>query len=181
MTRFSILTTICLLASPALAECPPAPDIEAEESRILAEIGVAPDERTARELSQGLWALWAKAPDEHAQNLLDTGMRAREAYDFATAYDAFSTLMDYCPDYAEGYNQRAFVSYLRQDFEPALEDLQKAIDRSPRHVAAIAGMALTLIGLQRNDEAQVVLRHALRLNPWLSERAFLRDPLATDL
>ena len=179
--RMIFLLSFTSLALPLLADCPPAPNIKAAEGRILAEIGIAPDELTARQLSQGLWALWIQAPDAHAQSLLDKGMRAREGYDFATAYDAFSALTEYCPDYAEGYNQRAFVHFLRQEYEPALVDLEKAIARSPRHVAAIAGKALTLIGLDRNDEAQVVLRQALKLNPWLSERVYLTDPKATDL
>ena len=108
-------------------------------------------------------------------------MRARAEYDFLPALEAFDKLTAYCPDYAEGYNQRAFVNFLRQDYEAALVDLDLAIARSPRHIAAIAGKALTLIGLQRDAEAQRVLREALALNPWLSERRYLTDPDATDL
>ena len=39
------------------------------------------------------------------------------------ATDALDRLVEYCPNYAEGYNQRAFVSFLRQDFEAALVEL----------------------------------------------------------
>jgi tetratricopeptide (TPR) repeat protein len=100
-------------------------------------------------------------------------MERREAYDFAAAEAAFDALVDYCPDYAEGYNQRAFVNFLRQDYEAALPDLERALDRSPRHVGALSGLALTLIALQRPGEAAVALRRALDLNPWLSERHLL--------
>ncbi|MEM6660474.1 MAG: tetratricopeptide repeat protein, partial [Pseudomonadota bacterium] len=38
---------------------------------------------------------------------------------------------------------------------------------------AISGRALTLLGLQRLEEARAALSQALDLNPWLSERALL--------
>jgi len=93
--------------------------------------------------------------------------------DLRNAVAAFDALIAYCPDYAEGYNQRAFARYLRQDFAPALEDLDAALARSPRHIGALSGKALTLMGLGRDREALATLRAALALNPWLSERALV--------
>ena len=175
------LLLVPLFVSPAFAECPPPPDITADADALIAKAQAAPDEGTARPISGQLWELWATAPDEQAQALLDRGMSARATYNFVEALDAFDRLVDYCPDYAEGYNQRAFVNFLRQDFALALIDLDLAIERSPRHVAAISGKALTLMGLGRDEEAQVVLREALSLNPWLSERALLVEPPGEEL
>ena len=73
------------------------------------------------------------------------------------------------------------MNFLTGDYETALTDLDLALDRSPRHIAAIAGKAMTLIALQRDAEAQTVLRRALRLNPWLGERRFLIEPEGQDL
>lgn len=173
MRTLVLLST--LAAGPALAECPAAPNIIDAESEIFAQIQSAETEMAARSLSNGLWELWTQAPDEPAQALLDRGMNARAAYNFVEATDALDRLVDYCPDYAEGYNQRAFVAFLRQDFEAALVDLDRAIALSPRHTGALSGKALTLMGLGRNDEAQVVLREAVGLNPWLGERHLLTD------
>ena len=169
------------LATAANASCPPPPDIQARADALIAQAQAAPDETSARGIGAALWKLWAEAPDAQSQALLDRGMAARESWNFVDAIDAFDRLVDYCPDYAEGYNQRAFVNFLRQDFATALVDLDEAIARSPRHVAAISGKALTLMGLGRMDEAQVVLREALALNPWLAERAYLIEPPGQDL
>ena len=51
-----------------------------------------------------------------------------------------------------------------------------ALERSPRHVAAMSGKALSLMGLGRQEEAQEVLREAIRLNPWIPERGLLVTP-----
>ncbi len=176
-----VIFIIPFLAAPAFAACPPPPDIAAAADALIAKAQAAPDEGTARPISGQLWELWATAPDEQAQALLDRGMSARASYNFVEALDAFDRLVEYCPDYAEGYNQRAFVNFLRQDFALALVDLDLAIERSPRHVAAISGKALTLMGLGRDEEAQIVLREAVSLNPWISERALLVEPAGEEL
>lgn len=170
-----------LAATAAFADCPPPPDITAQQDSILQDVRRAETEMEARKLTNQLWELWATAPDEPAQELLDRGMQARASYDFLGALDAFDRLTEYCPEYAEGYNQRAFVNFLRQDFPAALIDLDRALERRPGHVAAMSGKALTLMGLGRNDEAQAILREALRLNPWLPERSLLTGSPGKDL
>ncbi len=173
MMRYAILAISLMSATVAAAECPPSPDIASLQDRLLAEVQVAPDEASARRISDRLWELWGKAPDQRAQDMLDRGLAAHSAWDFASAIEAFDELIVYCPDYAEGYNQRAFVNFIRQDYVAALADLDRAIERSPKHVAAISGKALTLMGLGRVDEAQDVLRIALSMNPWIPERRYL--------
>ena len=68
---------------------------------------------------------------------------------------------------------RAFVNFIRQDHATALEDLERALDLAPTHVAAMAGQALTLMSLGRTELGQSVLRRALDLHPWLPERHML--------
>jgi len=170
-----------VFAVPASAECPAVPDRSKQLSALVAEARAAPDEMAGRAVSDKMWAIWATAPDEVAQDMLNQGMAARRVSDFLRAIQAFDDLIAYCPDYAEGYNQRAFVHFLTQDYEAAVADLNLALERSPRHVAALAGLALSLIGLGRDDAAQAVLRRALALNPWLSERGLLREPGGQEL
>ena len=170
-----------VLASLAAAECPAPPVIADREDALFAEVQAAKNELQAEKGSRALWALWTEAPDTAAQELLNQGMAARSSYDFLRAKEKFDRLVEYCPDYAEGYNQRAFVSFLREDFEAALIDLDLTLERSPRHVGALSGKALTLMGLGRMDEAQEVLREALALNPWIPERGLLREEPGEDI
>lgn len=168
--------TLCMLmiAGTAAAEgCPEAPDHSVEFARLVEQVRAAPDAGAARLISNRMWELWADAPDEPAQALLDDGMKRRSGYDFLGALEALDRLVEYCPDYAEGYNQRAFVNFLRQDFPPALVDLDRALELSPTHIGALAGRAMTLMALGRNAEAQNDLRVAVDLNPWLPERGML--------
>ena len=170
------------LPAPALADgCPEAPDHSAALDSLLAQLQTVQGQMEAVPLGNRMWDLWLDAPDEPSQAMLDEGLRARSSFDYLRALDRFGRLVDYCPFYAEGYNQRAFIHFLREDYEAALPDLDRALAINPRHVAALAGKALTLLALGRDDEGQRVLREAVALNPWLNERALLRPEPGEDL
>lgn len=141
----------------------------------------AQSQMEARQVAPKLWALWAKAPDAKAQALLNRGMELLRVSDFKGSIAVLDELVAYCPDYAEGYNQRAFANYLQQDFDAALPDLDRAQALSPNHTGVLTGKALTLIGMGRAQAAQDVLRDAVAMNPWLSERALLVEPKGEDL
>ena len=170
-----VAAAVPLISQAAAADCPSAPDHSTPLEALLSEVQEADSEAQAREIANRMWEFWADAPDERAQEILNRGMTRRSSFDFLGALEDFDQLIDYCPEYAEGYNQRAFVHYLRRDFAAALRDLDQALELSPRHVAAMSGRALSLYGLSRMEEAREALAAALALNPWLPER-YLADP-----
>ena len=181
--RIAIL--LAALAAPAgavaQAGCPVTEAPAEAQSALIAQLRSADGPGQVRTLTGQLWALWLDAPDALAQDLLDRGMALREAFDFAGSRAVLTRLTDYCPDYAEGWNQRAFAAFLARDFEASLADLERALALNPEHVAALSGKGLTLLEMGRTAEGQAALRAALELNPWLAERRLLDDPPGTDL
>jgi tetratricopeptide (TPR) repeat protein len=173
MKRLAAFPFLCLLVPAGALACPAPPDHGVALDALFAHVQRAGSERDAQAVSNEMWELWTDAPDAHAQELLDEGMSRRTSYDLEGAVTAFDALTEYCPDYAEGYNQRAFVNFIRQDYAAALPDLERALALSPRHLGALTGQSMTLIALERPGEASVVLRRALDLNPWLAERHLL--------
>lgn len=177
MKRIFALLFLATLSAPALAEtCPEPPAIAAKEDAIFAQIAKAATQMQAQTLNAGLWDLWLEAPDFYSQGLLDSAMARMRIADFERAEAELTQLTQYCPWYAEGWNQRAFTYYLTDRFDLALADLDLAIAANPRHLGALTGKALTLIALERSPDAQAPLRAALALNPWLGERALLSQP-----
>ncbi|MBV0911378.1 tetratricopeptide repeat protein [Anianabacter salinae] len=178
----ALIVALIMAPTTLLAEtCPQAPDHEAEMAAIIARLQAAPTEGAARPEVNRLWEIWTDAPDAAAQEMLDRGMRARSSYDWDGARAAFDELTAYCPDYPEGYNQRAFVDFLRGNYGAALEDLERTLERDPDHIAAMSGLALTLLRLGRDEAGQAALRSALKLNPWLPERGLLVEPPGKDI
>ena len=175
MTKKMIFSALLLWAGPVLADgCPEAADHTAALQPLFEQLQTVEGEMEAKALSNQMWRYWVDAPDEASQSMLDDGMAARQVWDFVRALDRFDALVSYCPFYAEGYNQRAFVNYLRQDYAAALPDLNRALELNPKHVGALSGKALALLALDREAEGQTALREALALNPWLTERHLIK-------
>lgn len=171
-----IVCTMLIAISPGMAwaDCPEFHERTSDLLALFAEVRDASNPATAQPITNRMWEIWATAPDETAQEILDRGLRRRASRDFLGATEDFDALIAYCPTYAEGYNQRAFVRFILQDFDGALTDLERAIELSPNHLAAQAGRALTLLGLGREEEGQAALRTALEIHPWLPERRLLK-------
>ncbi len=181
MLEKAIATFLAVTVSGALgASCPPPPDTTSALQTLIEAARDAQNESAGQQVGQEMWKLWAKAPDGPSQSMLDEGMSRRASFDFLGALERFDDLVQYCPEYAEGYNQRAFVNFLRQDYATAEVDLLKALELSPNHIAAEAGLALTYMNMGRLDEARDALQSALQKNPWLSERHLMAKggPLA---
>ena len=168
--------TLTLIAAPGLAAaCPTPADHSAELTTLIQEARNAASQAEGQQISTEMWQVYLRAPDARAQDMLDRGMQRRVASNYLGAYEDFDRLVAYCPTYAEGFNQRAFVQYLTGAFEGALTDLDAALRLNPAHVAAQSGRALTLMQLGRIEEARAQMLEALENNPWLSERALLED------
>lgn len=170
----------------AHASCPETQDDTDELLKVIEEARAAPDQSAGQAASGKMWRIWLRAPDASAQEMLDMGMSRRQSFDFLGALEDFDRLVAYCPNYAEGYNQRAFVNYLREDFASALKDLDKTLEMIPYHVGAQSGRALTLMRMGRRQEARLQMLDAVKNNPWLSERALLEKgaplgPLGEDI
>lgn len=173
-----ILIALAFMAGPAFAQdtstvCPDPADYSTELDTLITAARDAKNEGVGRDVSGKMWQVWLRAPNEQAQEVLDRGMKRRDSYDFAGAFKDFAILADYCPSYAEGFNQRAYIQYLQGDYAGALVDLDAALALNPNHVAAQSGRGLTLMQLGRLREARAQMLEALENNPWLSERALV--------
>lgn len=155
------------------AECPAPPNVSDGVKALIDQARSAETQIAGEKASNGMWELWLQAPDAAAQEVLERGMSKRRSFDFLGAIADFDALVAYCPDYAEGYNQRAFAHFLGENYAAALNDLDAALERSPLHVGAQSGRALTLMNLGRMQEAREQMLAAVENNPWLSERALL--------
>ena len=118
---------------------------------------------------------------KQAQALLDEGMSQRESYNLLGARQTLNRLVAYCPDYAEGYNQRAFIRFLRENYDAALEDLDKTLEMRPDHFAALSGKGLVFFRQGRTELSHKALREAVRLHPWLKERHMVVKQPSEDL
>lgn len=174
-----MIKTIVFIAAVSIGQCAVAqscPEFASEtveKNRLYAELLGTPNELLGRSVGNQLWEIWISAPDDVAQDLMDRGRERIRVADYDKAAEYFTQLIEYCPLYAEGWNQRAYVHHLRQDYDASLEDITSVLELEPRHFGALAGRATVLISMGRTEIGYDALRKALKVNPWLSERYLL--------
>ncbi|WP_226804140.1 hypothetical protein [Amylibacter sp. SFDW26] len=154
--------------------CSEIADRNDERAMLLQNLKDADTYRKGQASIAGMWMFWQQAPDETAQELLDTGLSRLRISDYIAAEDAFARLVDYCPDYAEGHNQLAFAYFLQDKLEASSDSLDRTLELEPQHFGALAGKGLVFIKQGRNDIAQIFLRRAQKVNPWLNERGLIK-------
>jgi tetratricopeptide (TPR) repeat protein len=86
---------------------------------------------------------------------------------YPLALDYLDRILTLKPDYAEGWNVRATVYFLREDYSRALFDLEEVLKLEPRHFDALAGLGAVLRELGKDKEALAVFEQALALDPHL--------------
>ncbi|MEM9048496.1 MAG: hypothetical protein AAGC92_07220 [Pseudomonadota bacterium] len=176
------LAPLIALAAPALTQeaapeqCAPGPDRTAERMALLDRLAAAPTPMAAQQAAGLVWQFWMTAPDATAQALLDDGVRSIRYADYAKAETVLDDLVAYCPDFAEGWNQRAFARFLRGRYFESLADIEEVLAREPAHFGALSGKVQILVIQDRARAARGVLRETLKSHPWMVGQGLLPDP-----
>lgn len=121
----------------------------------------------AQTVEGAIWAAWMRSGDAEADGLMLLGAVAMEAGDAKTALAVFDKLVARRPDFAEAWNKRATVHYLRGDFPAAVADIQRTLALEPRHFGALSGLGLIYDALGKERSALRAFEAALRIHPRL--------------
>ena len=114
-----------------------------------------------------LWSVWFRCGSPQANHELARGAQALERRDFPHAIRHFDLAIEYSPDFAEAYNQRALALYMQEQYAESIEYCRKAIERMPWHFGALAGMGHCFAHLNKPREAIESYEKALSINPHL--------------
>ncbi len=137
---------------------------------LFAELAAAKDDAQARAVEDRLWNFWRSFGDAQSQRLLEASKQAQLSFDYGHALIALEELVKHQPQFAEGWNQLAYVLFLAGSYDASLEALDKTLALEPMHYAALAGKGIILIQQGKEADAQIPLKRALAINPWLKER-----------
>ncbi|MEM5474565.1 tetratricopeptide repeat protein [Hoeflea sp. AS60] len=167
---FQATALACVMATPSSLHA----ETTSERARLFEALKTAKTEREGRLAENAIWNWWLdQAPTPEVRRAIDYGMKRRESYDFEAAEAAFDEAIEKAPDYAEGWNQRAFARFLRDNIDGSLSDLEKAVELDPDHFAAWSGMYHVLVRMGRPEVAIAALSRAVTIHPWLKERGML--------
>lgn len=129
----------------------------------------APDEASAKHVEGRIWALWSQTTSDTTALLMARSKVAMDAKQFDVALKLLDAVVKLKPDYVEGWNRRATIYYLQNDYMHSLEDIEQVLAREPRHFGALAGLGMIMQELGDDKRALDAFRRALALNPHLDK------------
>ncbi len=115
--------------------------------------------------TQGLWECWLNEKGPAARHVLELGVQAMNAGNFAGADRIFTRLTREYPDWAEALNKQATLLYLRQQPAASLAICQRVVRLKPNHFGAWAGLAMCAMRLEDWSLARHACREAMRIQP----------------
>jgi tetratricopeptide (TPR) repeat protein len=112
-----------------------------------------------------LWRSWCCSGDAEIDRIFRAGVEAMQRQKLAEAEALFSRVVELKPEFAEGWNKRATVRYLRQNFTGSIADCQQTLAINPNHFGAASGQGLCHLSLSEYREAAICFRKALEIHP----------------
>ena len=113
-----------------------------------------------------IWQIWHQSGRPDVDNLMVAGMRAMQRRQYGAALKIFDRIVETAPDFAEGWNKRATVHYLRDDLARSVRDIQRTLELEPRHFGALSGMGLIFIEVGDDEGALKTYEEVIKINPY---------------
>ena len=105
------------------------------------ELFFSNDNMQASTILADIWNIWSIAENIEVQEIFDKGNDMMDRGSLEEAITLFTQVIDLKPDFAEGWNKRATVLFLKGELEASISDIQKTLELEPRHFGALDGLA----------------------------------------
>lgn len=145
-------------------------DPDDEETRLdelYADLADTGDPVKAEHAAREIQRIWMDSGSDTVDVLMSRAGKAIQAEDHALALDLLDIVVVLKPSFAEGWNRRATVHYMREDFGKSLVDIERTLALEPRHWGALSGLAIIQRRLGFENEALETFRRAIEVNPGL--------------
>jgi tetratricopeptide (TPR) repeat protein len=196
--RMRILYALCAAAltaalSPALAAEPiAAPEKQAattadarSQNRLDALFGQLKRERNekaAERIASRIGEEWNHSGSASIDLMMGWSQTAVDNKKFDVALDFLDQVVTMEPAYAEGWNRRATVHFMMQNYRKSMADIERTLELEPRHFGALSGLAQIMKNTGRKQLALEAYQQVLEIYPMMrsaqGEVATLSEELA---
>lgn len=127
-----------------------------------------PNAQETERIEREIWKIWMTSEDEEVNQLMQEGIQAMRDQYYHRALRIFDNMVEIAPHFAEGWNKRATIHYLLQNYETSISDIERTLALEPRHFGAIAGLGLVHLAQQNYYEALRAYEAVLKIHPTLA-------------
>lgn len=123
------------------------------------------DDKRAERIANRIWESWRESDSRSIDLLAHWARIAMARKDYGSALDLLDQLVVLRPRYAEGYNTRATLHFMMENFGKSVRDIERTLALEPRHFGAMAGMASILERYERKRQALKMWYRVLAVYP----------------
>ena len=134
---------------------------------LFGRLAKAQDAVEAKGIADQIERFWSKSGSDTADLLMSRVNQSIKAQNYDLALDLLDSLITLEPQWAEAWNRRATVHYLREDVDSSMRDIRQVLALEPRHYGAIAGMSLIFQVLEDKKRAYKAAKAALAIYPFM--------------
>lgn len=137
--------------------------------QLFSDLKRAGNEQAAARVSARILQEWSHSGSASVDLLMQWSQKAIDDKKNAVALDLLDQVVTLAPDYAEGWNRRATVHFIMDNYGKAMADLERVLRLEPRHFGALAGLATILKETERKDAAMHAYERLLDVYPMLRD------------
>ena len=142
---------------------------QARVDRLFGELKRARNEQAARRISSRIAREWSRSGSASVDLLMEWSKKAMDEKKNAVALDFLDEVVTLAPDYAEGWNRRATLHYMMDNYGRSMADIDRVLRLEPRHFGALAGMATILKNTGRKGAAMRAYQQLLDVYPMMRD------------
>lgn len=167
---FALVLTANLSPEALLAETPSSAAVAKAESPLqvlFSDLKRERNEKAAERIASRIWDEWNKSGSSSVDLMMLWSQQAIEAKKYDVALDFLDQIVTLDPSYAEGWNRRATVHFLMQNYRKSMSDIEHTLELEPRHFGALSGMAQIMTATGRDELALKAWQRVLDIYPML--------------
>jgi len=148
------------------------PKTPAEREKMLSDLyallATADNEDSAKAIAEAIERIWHHSGSATIDLLMERAMRAIAENNLELAKKLLDHVVALAPDFTEGWDRRAYVSFMGNDVDHALGDLRRALALDPNHFKALEGLGQILREIGQTKAALEAFRKLLSVHPYWS-------------
>ena len=134
-----------------------------------------------KNIQNEIWIHWSQSGSPSIDLLLFRAGRAMESGDHELALRFLNDIVRLAPEFAEGWNKRATVYFLLEEYGHSVADIERTLALEPRHFGALSGLGMILERIGDKKGAMRAYRSGLEIHPNLSGATEGVERLAPDV
>jgi len=152
-------------APQAKQEKPKPKTLAEERAELYARLAASKDADETEGIVGRLLRSYSESGSDTGDLLLQHARHAIAVEEYDDALKILDATIALLPDWAEGWNARATVRYLNDDYNGSMADIAQTLKRDPNHLGALMGMAAILEARDKKEDALKVYERALAIAP----------------